>query len=147
MPNKRVDTNSLPFRVEIAKHESFKPSDFSFKDFSLQNIGFYLAAYLIISLFFVGIGSFLVTLPDFWRGVLLGSGISLMVAFGLFGPKPRKIDVAAPPQPSAEVRAKCDDPSCSLVEAVKAYRDETGLGLFEAKAFVDSYRASKRHLE
>ena len=34
-----------------------------------------------------------------------------------------------------------------LVEAVKAYRDETGLGLSEAKAVVESYRASRHHLE
>ena len=64
----------------------------------------------------------------------------------MLGPRTCKIDVAALPQPSEKVRAKCDDPNCSLVEAVKAYREETGLGLSEAKAVVESYRASKRRL-
>lgn len=53
-----------------------------------------------------------------------------------------QIDVAALPQLSEAVREKCDDLDCPLVEAVKAYRDETGLGLSEAKAVVDFYRAS-----
>lgn len=70
-----------------------------------------------------------------------------MGAFLLFAPKHRKIDVGALPQPSGEVRAKCDDPDCSLVEAVKAYRDDTGLGLSEARAVVESYRARKHQLE
>ena len=72
-----------------------------------------------------------------------GIGLALVGAFFLFAPRPRKIDVAALPKPSADVRAKCDDPNCSLAEAVKAYRDETGLGLSEAKAALDSYSESK----
>ena len=70
-----------------------------------------------------------------------------MGAILLLSPKQRKINVGARPRPSGEVRAKCDDPNCSLVEAVKAYRDQTGLGLSEAKAAVESYRASKHHFE
>ena len=47
-------------------------------------------------------------------------------------------------QPSEKVRAMCDDPSCSLVAAVKACREETGLGLAEAKAIVESLKSSRR---
>ena len=126
----------------MTEHRSFRSSDFSLRD-----IPGFIVTYLIISVVSVGVGLFLEGLPDFWNGVLLGGGLALMGAFLLFVPRHRKIDVAALPQPSAAVRAKCDDSSCSLVEAVKAYRDETGLRLVEAKAFVDSYRASKRHLE
>lgn len=126
------------------KQRSFRPSDFSFRDFSLRNIGAFFAAYLVIAVFSICIGLFLGALPEFWRGVLLGAGLGLVGAFLLFAPRPQKIDVAALPKPSADVRAKCDDPNCSLAEAVKAYRDETGLGLSEAKAVLDSYRASQR---
>ena len=124
----------------MTEHRSFKPSDFSLRD-----VPGFIFGYLIISVLFVGLGLFFEGLPDFWRGLLLGGGLALVGS--LFGPRLRQIDVAALPQPSVEVRAKCDDPNCSLVEAVKAYRDETGLGLSEAKAVVDSYKASKSHLD
>ena len=131
----------------MTEHKSFRSSDFSFGDFTLRNVGGFLAAYLVIAVLCICIGLFLEILPQFWRGVLLGGGLALIAAFRMFGPKPQQIDVAALPHPSAEVKAKCDDPNCSLVEAVKAYRDQTGLGLSEAKAVVDSYRANKPHLE
>ena len=127
----------------MSKHRSFRPSDFSLKDFSIRNIGFFLAAYLVISVLSIGIGLFLEAVPEFWRGVLLGAGVALIGAFGLFGPKARKIDVSALPQPSAGVRAICDDPDSTLAEAVKAYRDETGLGLREAVAVLESHQASQ----
>lgn len=38
-------------------------------------------------------------------------------------------------------------PELLLIEAVKAYRDETGLGSIQAKAVVDSYRTSKPKLQ
>lgn len=126
----------------MSEHRSFRPSDFS-----LLDIPGFIVAYLIISVVSVGLGLLLEGLPDFWRGLLLGGGLALMGSFLLSRPRPRIIDVAALPQPSAEIRAKCDDRNCSLVEAVKAYRDETGLGLSEAKAVVESYRASKPRLE
>lgn len=129
----------------MKKHRSFKPSDFSLSDFSLRNIGGFLAGYLVIAVFAVGIGLFLEALPDFWSGILLGGGLALMGAFLLFVPKHRKIDAASLPRPSAEVMAKCEDPDCSPAEAAKAYREETGLGLYEAKVFIDSCRARGRH--
>jgi len=141
---KSHESGRRPKRIEtiMTEHRSFRPSDFS-----LQDIPGFVVAYLIISVVSVGLGLLLAGLPDFWRGLLFGGGLALMGSFLLFRPRPRNIDVAALPQPSVEVRAKCDDLNCSLVEAVKAYRDETGLGLSEAKAVVESYRASKRRLE
>ena len=129
------------------KRGSFRPNDFSFKDFSLRNIGGFLAGYLIIAVLSICIGLFLEVLPDFWKGALLGAGLALVGAFFLFSPSPQKIDIAALPQPSADVRAKCDSPSSTLAEAVKAYRDETGVGLREAKAVLDSYTVSKPLLQ
>ena len=122
----------------MTEHKSFRVSDFSFRD-----VPGFIAGYILISIVAVCIGLLLEPLPEFWRGGLLGGGVALMVAYRLLAPSPQKIDVAALPQPSGAVRAKCDDPNCSLAEAVKAYRDETGLGLSEAKAAVDFYRASK----
>ena len=118
--------------------KSFRPSDFSLRD-----IPGFIVVYLIFSAAAVGLGLLLEAMPEFWRGVLLGGGLASIGAFLFFGPRRRTIDVAALPQPSAEVTAKCDDPNCSLVEAVKAYRDETGLGLSEAKAVIESYRAKR----
>ena len=125
----------------MTEHKSFRISGFSIRD-----IPWAVAAYFILSLLSIGLGVFLESLPEFWSGFLSGAGLALVGAFLLLGPRTRKIDVAALPQPSEKVRAKCDDPNCSLVEAVKAYREETGLGLSEAKAVVESYRASKRRL-
>lgn len=117
---------------------------FRISGFSIRDLPWAVAAYLVISILSIGLGIFLESLPEFWRGFLSGAGLALGGAFFLFGPRPRKIDVAALPEPSKVVRAKCDDPNGSLVEAVKAYRAETGLGLSEAKAVLESYRASKR---
>lgn len=125
------------------KHRSFRPSDFSFKHFTFRNIGWFLAVSIVISLVFVTTGVLLEMLPGLLRVVLVGVGIALMLAFGLFGPKPRKVDVADLPQPSAQVRAICEDPNRSLAEAVKAYREETGLDLFQAKAALDSYEPAQ----
>lgn len=71
----------------------------------------------------------------------------MLVAFFLLRPVKKKIDVAALPSPSANVRAKCDDPCVSFVEAVKAYRDETGLGLMEATAVLRNYQDSQQRGE
>ena len=129
------------------KHRSFRPSDFSLRDFSLRNTGRFLTIYLVISAVMICIGLFLEALPEFWKGALLGGGWAWMAAVLLFRPKAEEIDVAALPQPSAAVRAKCDDPNCTFVEAVKAYRYQTGLGLSKAMAVIESYTASKRLLE
>jgi hypothetical protein len=107
------------------------------------------AAYLIIALFSVGLGVLLESQPEFGRGVLLGGGCALFASallayFFLLGPATKEIDVASLPEPSATVMAKYDDPACSLAEAVKAYREETGLGLTEAAAVLRNYQASKQ---
>ena len=71
--------------------------------------------------------------------------IALLTCYFLLGPATKEIDVASLPEPSATVMAKCDDPACSLVEAVEAYREGTGLALTEAVAVLRNYQASKRH--
>jgi hypothetical protein len=129
--------------VIMTQHRSFRISDFSFRD-----VPWAVAAYLLISLFSIGFGVLLESLPEFWRGVLLGGGLGggcsfLLTCYFLLGPATKEIDVASLPEPSATVIAKCDDPACSLAEAVKAYRDETGLGLTEAAAVLRNYQASK----
>lgn len=135
---RETDPRSTGRKIIMTEHKSFRISDFSFRD-----IPGFIAGYLLISIVVVCIGLLLEPLPEFWRGALLGGGVALMAAYLLLVPSPKKIDVAALPQPSESVRAKCVDPNCSLAEVVKAYRDETGLGLSEAKAVVDFYRASK----
>ncbi len=125
----------------MTEQESFRPSDFSLRD-----IPGFIVVYLIISATSVALGLLVEQLPNFWNGVLLGVGGGMLVSFLLLGRVTKQVDVAALPTPSAEVRAKLDDPNCSIAEAVKAYRDETGLGLFEAKAALDSYNASKHRL-
>ena len=124
----------------MTHHRSFRISDFS-----LWDVPRAVAAYLIISLFSIGVGVLLESLPEFWRGVLLGGGCSfLLTCYLLLGPATKEVDVASLPEPSATVIAKCDDPACSFVEAVKASREETGLGLTEATAVVRNYQAGKQ---
>ena len=123
----------------MTEHNSFRVSDFSLRD-----LPWAVAAYLLLSLFSVGLGLFLESLPSFWSGLLLGAGGAFVVAFFLLPPVKKKVDVAALPSPSANVRAKCDDPSGSFVEAVKAHRDETGLGLAEATAVLRNHQATKQ---
>lgn len=121
----------------MTKHRSFRISGISIRD-----VPWALAAYLVISVFSIGLGAFLESLPSFWNGLLLGGGIALLVALFLLRSGRKKVDVSALPSPSARVRAKCDDPGSSLVEAVKAYREETGLGLTEATAVLRNYQDS-----
>ena len=123
--------------TRLTEHKSARISDFSIRDVPRA-----IAAYLVISVFSIGLGVFLESLPKFWSGLLLGAGIALPVALLLFRAGGKKVDVSALPSPSARVRAKCDDPSGSFVEAVKAYREETGLGLSEATAVLRHYQSS-----
>ncbi len=51
----------------------------------------------------------------------------------------KKIDFSKLPEPSERVRKICDDPQGSKIAAVKAYRDEAGSSLWEAKAVVERY--------
>lgn len=123
----------------MTEHRSFRPSGFSLRD-----VPYGVAAYLVVSALSIGLGVFLESLPGFWSGLLLGSGIALLAAFFLLRPGGKEVDIAALPSPSADVRAKCDDPDGSSVEAVKAYREETGLGLTEATAVLRHYQASRQ---
>jgi hypothetical protein len=120
-------------------HKSFRVTDFSLRD-----LPWAVGAYFVISLFSIGLALLFELVPPFLSGILLGTGAVLLVAFFLLRPFKKKVDVAELPSPSANVKAKCDDPSGSFVEAVKAYREETGLGLAEAKAVLESYQDRKR---
>jgi hypothetical protein len=124
-------------------------SSFRISDFSLRDVSWAVAAYIITALFSIGVGVLLESLPEFWRGVLIGGGCALIASallacYFLLGPATKEIDVASLPELSATVAAKCDDPACSLAETVKAYREETGLGLTEAVAVVRNYKTSKQ---
>ena len=59
--------------------KSFKPTDFSLRD-----IAGFVVIYLIISVVAVALGLLAEGLPDFWKGVLLGSGVTLIVALLIF---------------------------------------------------------------
>jgi hypothetical protein len=125
-------------RTLVKKSRSFVPSDFSFRD-----TPYFLVAYLVASAICIGVGLAIESIPSFWRGLLAGVGLGFSVALILLYPD-KKVDVDVLPKPSANVRAKCDDPDCSLVEAVKLYRDETGLSLAEATAVVKAYLAESQ---
>ena len=120
------------------KQRSFTPGDFSLRD-----IPCFLVVYLAISAICIGLGVAVERLPSFWRGVLCGMALGLLSALVLLRPR-KEIDVATLPEPSSKVRAKCDDPDCSLAEAVRVYREETGLGLAEATAVLKAYLAEPR---
>ena len=131
----------------MTKHRSFRISDFS-----LREVPWAVAAYIIIALLSTGVGVLLESLPKFWRGVLLGGGCVLTACYLLacyyrFGLATKEIDVASLPKPSARVVAKYDDPHCSLVDAVSVHREETGLELTEATAVVRNYHASRQRGE
>jgi hypothetical protein len=126
----------------MAEHKSFRISDFSLRDAPWG-----IAAYLIISAFAIGLGLLLESLPRFWSGLLLGAGGAFIVAFILLRPVQKKVDIATLPNPSDHVKAMCDDPACSFIEAVKAYRDETGLGLSEATAVLKHYQNDRKQGE
>jgi len=117
----------------MSKHRSFRPSDFSLRD-----TPYFLMVCLVASPICVGVGLAIESIPSFWRGLLSGVGLGFSIALILLHPE-KEVDVDALPKPSSNVRAKCDDPGCSLVEAVKLYRDETGLSLTEATAVVKAY--------
>ena len=51
----------------------------------------------------------------------------------------KQMGVAFPPPPSAAVQALA---ATKRIAAVKAYREETGLGLKEALTIIDQYRAT-----
>lgn len=133
---------NLEERTIMTEHRLFRISDFSLRD-----VPWAIAAYLIISLFSISLGIFLESLSEFWSGLLLGAGCATLVSYILLQLEKREVEVAAFPRPSASVMAKCDDPACSLVEAVKAYREETGLGLSEAAAVLRNYQASNLQKE
>jgi hypothetical protein len=126
----------------MSKHKSFRITDFSLRD-----LPWAVGAYFVLSLFAIGLGLLLEPVPPFLSGLLLGVGGALLLAFYLLRPLKKEVDVAALPSPSAKVRAKCDDPASSFVDAVKAYREETGLGLEEAKAVLEDYQNSERNGE
>ena len=118
---------------------------FQITDFSLRDVPWAVAAYLVLSVCSIGLGIFLELLPKFWSGLLVGAGGALLVAFFLLRPVKKEVDVEALPRPSAKVRAKCDDPAGSFIEAVKAYREETGQGLPEAMAALRNYQDGQQH--
>jgi hypothetical protein len=120
----------------MSKHRTFLLSDFSLRD-----VPGAIAVYVILSAICVWAGLTLESLPPFWRGLLSGMGLGLcgvLILLTLIHRR-QKIDTTDLPEPSAEVRRICEDPNSTLAEAVKAYRDETGLGLAEGTAVLKAY--------
>ena len=125
----------------MSKHRSFALSDFSLRD-----VPGAIVVYVILSAICVLAGLALESVPPFWRGLLSGVGLGLCGALILLTllHRRQKIDTTDLPEPSAEVRRICEDPNSTLAEAVKAYRDETGLGLAEATAVLKAYLTKAR---
>ena len=117
------------------------PSDFSFRDLP----GF-VPAFLVVSFLSVGLGLFIETAPAFLSGALIGGGGALALALLLFGPVDSAIDADLLPEPSEKVRALCASRDFSSIDAIKAYREETGLGLAEARIAVERCREASRPL-
>jgi hypothetical protein len=120
----------------MSKHRPFLLSDFSLRDVPAA-----IVVYVIVSAICVLAGLTVESVPPFWRGLLSGVGLALCGALILLILlyRKRERDIVSLPEPSAEVRRICEDPKSTLVEAVKAYRDETGLGLSEGTAVVKTY--------
>ena len=105
----------------------------------------FLVGYVIISAIFVLCGFMIESLPPFGRGTLFGLGLGLAGALFLLRGK-REIDIGSFPDPSENVRRKCEDSACTFpsslfVEAVKIYRNETGVSLTEATEVLKAYVA------
>jgi hypothetical protein len=127
----------------MSKHRSFVPSDFSFRDLP----GF-LVAYVIVSAICVLAGLTLQALPPYWGGLLCGLGIGFIGALILLRNR-KALDVANLPEPSENVRTKCDNPTCtfpsrSFAEAVKTYCDETDANLSEGTEVLKAYVAKRQ---
>ena len=122
------------------KHRSFMPSDFRF---SFRFMFLFLVVFIVLSVISIGLGLMVETIPEFWRGFLCGVGLGLLIPSVLLFPK-KEIDIASFPEPSENVKTICDDPNCSLVEAVKIYCEETGVGLSEATAVLRAYMAKRQ---
>jgi hypothetical protein len=120
----------------MTKHRTFLLSDFSLRD-----VPGAIVVYVIVAAICVLAGLALESVPPFWRGLLSGVGLGLCGALILLTLlyRRQKIDTTDLPEPSAEVRRICEDPNSTLAKAVKAYRDETGLGLAEATAVLKAY--------
>jgi hypothetical protein len=127
----------------MSKHRSFALSDFSLRD-----VPGAVAVYVILSAICMLAGLTLEWVPPFWRGLLSGMGLGLCSALILltFLYRRQKIDTTDLPEPSAEVRRICEDPNSTLAKAVKAYRDETGLGLAEGTAVLKAYLTKLNNL-
>ncbi len=126
----------------MSKDRSFVPSDFSLRD-----IPGFLLGYVIISAICVLAGLALEALPPFWSGMLCGLGLGLCGALILLRDS-KKIDVTSFPEPSENVRMKCDEPTCTFssrlfAEAVKAYCDETGANLSAGTEVRKAYVAKR----
>ncbi|MCA9195025.1 MAG: hypothetical protein KDB03_24805 [Planctomycetales bacterium] len=122
-----------------------KPRSFVPWDFSTRDIWTFLLAFVGISAISVVEGLLLDSLPRFGVGFLFGFGIGFCVA--VFSLRTISIeDIARLPMPSDQVREMCNDPACVFpsplfTQAVKIYRDETGVTLSGATAVL------KKHIE
>jgi hypothetical protein len=127
----------------MSKHRSFVPSDFSLRELP----GFFIA-YVILAGICIFVGVTIQSLPPFWGGILYGLGIGLLGAMIMLRDS-KEVDVASLPEPSENVRTKCDDPTCtfpssSFADAVKTYCDETGASLTVGTKVLKAYVAKRQ---
>ncbi len=102
-----------------------------------------IIGFFVLCVGFMLVGTFLELLPLFWRGLLFGFGLgffaALFLLFGFPGTGDEKVDLRDFPEPSEAVRGVLADPSCSLIDAIKRYCDETGVSLMNGKAVIEAF--------
>ena len=135
----------------MTEHRSFVPSDFGLRD--IPRIVF---ACLLISAICMLIGiigqQFQDGVPPFFAGLLIGLGLGLGISAFVSILIARKsatryretIDIDSLPELSANVQQICDGShEAKKLKAVRAYCDETGLGVPEGRVAVEGYLAKE----
>jgi len=119
----------------MKSHSSFKITDIKKSEFPGIMVIFF-----VISVLSVAMGLLMERLPDIVQGLIIGLGLGWMLGLMiyLYGKKETSGPEHCPP-PSDKVLSILHDSEGSLIEAIKVYREETGVGLNDAA------RVLKRH--
>ena len=135
----------------MTEHRSFVPSDFGLRDIPRIVRRWLLLSVICTFTRIVG-QKFQDGVPPFLAGLLTGLGLGLGISAFVSIVIARKsatryretIDIDSLPELSANVQQICDGSSAAKkLKAVKAYCDETGLGVPEGMVAVEGYLAKE----